>query len=373
MPRGSASRPIGARGFPATAQPPQTALGRAIWDASCAEGVSVNERTVLERRRDPFRLDVAAQHRDGQWVAAQLARFKPHGTVHIRGLHYLLVAAGGIVKPDGAVYRNTDEDWNWLMERASKAARWLGYVPFARIVDQRNNEPEVWEAAPDIHPYASISVGAHIEVPELASVLPDVWGSGFAGEQPYRIIFIGEKSSLGPVLRPLAGQVRGELILANGEMSDTLIYEMAQRAAADGRPAVILYFADFDPSGHEMPANVARKLQALTIENFPKLVIEVHAVALTLDQVRQYNLPSTLLKETEKRGDRWRRAMGHEPTEIDALAALQPEVLRAIAEDAVEPFFDFCLAERVREAHVQWHRQAEAALHAHPSRLQRCL
>jgi hypothetical protein len=30
-------------------------------------------------------------------------------------------------------------------EFAAKAARWLGYVPFSRIIDERNDEPEVWE------------------------------------------------------------------------------------------------------------------------------------------------------------------------------------------------------------------------------------
>ena len=160
--------------------------------------------------------------------------------------------------------------------------------------------------------------------------------------------------------------MQGELILPNGEMSDTLIYDMAVRANEDGRAAVVLYFSDFDPSGHAMPANVARKLLALTVEEFPDLGIEVHAVALTLEQVGQYALPSTPLKDTERRADRWREVMGHEQTEIDALAALRPEVLRSIARDAVAPFFDFGLSARARLAQMEWHEKAEAMLHEHP-------
>jgi hypothetical protein len=196
--------------------------------------------------------------------------------------------------------------------------------------------------------------------------LPQVWCTGLAGQQPYRIIFVGEKSSLGPVLRPFAGRVQGELILPNGEMSDTLIHDLAARAITDGRPAVVLYFSDFDPAGHSMPANVARKLQALTVEKFPGLAIEVHAVALTLDQVRQYGLPSTPLKDTEQRADRWREVMGHEQTEIDALAALRPEILGGIVRAAVTPFYDFGLAERASRAQSDWRQQAEATLHEHP-------
>jgi hypothetical protein len=42
--------------------------------------------------------------------------------------------------------------------------------------------------------------------------------------------------------------------------------------------------------------------------------------------------------------------MQHEQTEIDALAALRPEVLRDIALEAIEPFYDPTLAERTQEA-----------------------
>jgi hypothetical protein len=352
-------------GLPAWKPPPKgTALGRAIAEPELPLG----QLTVLKPNLDPFRLDTPANHRNGQWFAEQIKRLVPHGSVHLRGLHYRIVAAGDVCKPSGGTYTNTDEDWNWLIEFAAKPARWLGYVPFDRIVDERNDEPEVWEPEEDVSTTALtwLHVGHGIVLPDAEFVLPRAGCSRLAGEQPYRIIFVGEKSSLGPVLRPIAGRVRGELILPTGEMTDTLIYWLAQRAHQDTRPAVVLYFSDFDPAGWAMPANVSRKLQALAVEQFPDLKIEVHAVALTLDQVREYDLPSTPLKETERRGDRWREVMGREQTEIDALAALRPGVLRDIAEAAVEPFFDYSLGDRAGEAHYQWHTEAIARLEGHP-------
>ena len=185
--------------------------------------------------------------------------------------------------------------------------------------------------------------------------------------QPYRIILIGEKSSLGEVLEPIARQVKGELLLPTGEMSDTMIAEMAARAAADPRPAVVLYFSDFDPSGWQMPISSSRKLQALRTLRHPELGIAVHRVALTLDQVRGLNLPSTPLKETEKRASKWRERMGHEQTEIDALAALRPEELTRIALDALKPFFDFTLDERCGRAATNSSIAAHRKLAAHPA------
>ena len=42
--------------------------------------------------------------------------------------------------------------------------------------------------------------------------------------------------------------------------------------------------------------------------------------------------------------------MGVEQTEIDALASLQPDLLREIARDAIAPFYDATLDQRVIEA-----------------------
>ena len=42
-----------------------------------------------------------------------------------------------------AVRRTTDDDWEWLQADAAKAARFLGYLPFDQITDQRNAEPVI--------------------------------------------------------------------------------------------------------------------------------------------------------------------------------------------------------------------------------------
>jgi hypothetical protein len=65
-------------------------------------------------------------------------------------------------------------------------------------------------------------------------------------------------------------------------------------------------------------------------------------------------LPSTPLKDTERRGDAWRAAWGIEQTEIDALASLRPDLLRSIARAALAPFYDWTLDARVKEAKSAW-------------------
>ena len=175
-------------------------------------------------------------------------------------------------------------------------------------------------------------------------------------------MLIGEKSSLNEVLAPAAASYKADLYLPTGEPSDTMLHQMARVGADDGRPMRVLYFSDADPSGWQMPISVARKLQAFKVLLFPDLEFAVYRVALTPDQVREYGLPSTPLKDTEKRADSWRTATGVDQTEIDALAALRPDLLRQIARDALDAFFDRTLDGRVFTAQSQWLDAAQVVL-----------
>ena len=80
--------------------------------------------------------------------------------------------------------------------------------------------------------------------------------------QPFRLCMIGEKVSLGPVLRPLARWAHAELLLLTGEISETHAYGIISRAGEDDRPLRVLYFADFDPCGWQMTVSLSRKFQA---------------------------------------------------------------------------------------------------------------
>ena len=166
-----------------------------------------------------------------------------------------------------------------MSEHAADAARWLGYVPFKRILDARNDEAALY--IPEYSALGSwLSEGAAIELPSVEDLMPRFYAD-FCARQPYRIILITEKSSLSPILQPIAEMVGGEPLSMTGETSHTRIAELAARIADDGRPAVVLYFSDHDPSGWQMPISVSRKLQALRDLLCPGLNIHVRRAALT--------------------------------------------------------------------------------------------
>jgi hypothetical protein len=339
--------------------PLRQALDDAIAQANGSK-LSMKDLTVLSPQIDPFRLDTPANHKLAKWLADTAATLGlGDRKIHNRGMRYMIL---GQPKPDGSEYVSDADSWE-LMEDASKYARWLGYIPFDQITDQRNAPPVV-RIFEEPDPYPFITAGIDIEIPDADDIIPKLGIDDFTGVQPYKIVMVGEKSSLDGVLGTIAEECGADLYLPTGDISDTMVFQMAKIGAADGRAMRVLYFADCDPSGWNMGIVIARQLQAFKVLHFPDLDFEVHRAALTVDQVREFGLPSTPLKETESRGDKWRAAMGVEQTEIDALATLRPELLRQVARDAIAPFYDSDLERRVQAARQEWMDRALEMINA---------
>jgi hypothetical protein len=79
---------------------------------------------------------------------------------------------------------------------------------------------------------------------------------------------------------------------------------------------------------------------------------------LTPEQVRALDLPSSPLKPSERRADRWREAMGIEQTELDAALALRHDDFIAAIEQVIRLYVDETLARRVDEAAAGWRSAA---------------
>jgi hypothetical protein len=324
--------------------------------AQAKEGCSMKDLTVLAVQNDPFRNDTPAGHRDGEWLAVHLGRLGI-GRLHFRGIHYKLIDT---IKPNGEPYMNNAKDWIWLQANPGKSARWLGYIDFDRILDERNTAPTMIVRNTE-EPRSFITVGIDIELPDPEDFTPQVQLAEFVGRQDFRLALFGEKSSLAQVLVPISQRYGTDLFLPTGELSDTMIHQMARAAAEDGRHTVCLYISDCDPSGHQMSISLSRKLQAFQHGLYPELDIEVRPIALTPDQVREHGLPSSVLKDSEKRAGAWVAAMGVEQTEVDAVPA---DLLGMIVEDAIAPYYDSTLADRVRRAESEWLEEAQARLEA---------
>ena len=138
---------------------------------------------------------------------------------------------------------------------------------------------------------------------------------------------------------------------------------MAKTGAEDGRPMIVFVLADFDPSGNQMAVSIGRKLQAFRDLLYPGPRVRGDPDRLTEEQVRKLDLPSTPLKETEKRADRWREAHGGlEQTEIDALATLRPDGAPRDHPRRLRSVLRPHLDQRARDIREDWESEAQAAL-----------
>lgn len=119
------------------------------------------------------------------------------------------------------------------------------------------------------------------------------------------------------------------IVAPRGYSSQTYVAEVAADVRRQGRPAVLLYAGDFDPSGEDIERDFLERTDC-----FDKAV----RVALLWDQVTAYDLPPQMGKATDSRAAAFVQRYGQlVQVELDALA---PDVLRGLLEDSLEPFWD---------------------------------
>lgn len=219
--------------------------------------------------------------------------------------------------------------------------------------------PKVWVGVVgDDHTYRPVAeIGRE-------SYTGDVCNIEVEGDNSYVTDFIChncEKSTMNDILEPIAQEYGATLQIGVGELSITRSLRLAQRIAEKGKPARIFYISDFDPAGKSMPVAVARKLEYFAHDLGLDLDAQLYPLVLTEDQCRDYRLPRTPIKDTEKRGAAFESRFGAGATELDALQALYPGELERIVRGALDDFYDHELARRVRRARNELYEAMEAA------------
>lgn len=121
------------------------------------------------------------------------------------------------------------------------------------------------------------------------------------------------------------------------------IHNAAQRWG-DGQGITVLYFGDFDPSGEDIPRSLVERLAFFNC--YPDVVV----CALTLDDVRRYNLPPDFTKATDTRRDAFVEKYGDIAVELDALSV---DVLRARIRSEIEARMDLDALNGVRQVEAQ--------------------
>lgn len=322
-------------------------------------GCKASDILAMSTRRDPFYCGQPSQVRDAQWFTHLYQSLAIGENAHLRRIHYKLVSQlEPPPKPNGEPYQNTDKDWKWFCESAV-AARTLGLVDVRAFVDRRNPDPLILRQEHEQIPRAPeldapdfwfMGIHADLDTPSLAMPRPRVRGYSYSdSDQPYLIEVWVEKTTMNDVLIPICRRYRANLVTAAGFQSITAAVNLIERARRFNKPARIFYISDFDPAGDKMPIAVARQVEYWIRRFNLSLDIALTPIALTAEQVAQYRLPRIPIKETDNRRAKFEAKYGEGAVELDALEAIYPGELGRLLNEAIAPYWDTELENRLRD------------------------
>lgn len=173
--------------------------------------------------------------------------------------------------------------------------------------------------------------------------------------QPVKVEVWVEKDALSGVLTDPGYENRLWYFATKGYPSISSLKEAAdrfKRQEENGESTVILYFSDHDPEGLHMPEQVGEALEDFGVTN-----VEIRRLGLTMEQIRQYQPPSSAAKRGSSRVDWYHEATGtDEAWELDAL---EPAVIQNLIRDEVARIRDDDLWEAALESEREGKRLME--------------
>jgi len=168
---------------------------------------------------------------------------------------------------------------------------------------------------------------SHLVKAAISSYRRDRWEN-----QEYYVEAWVEKDALSGVLEPVTRKYHVHLLVNRGYSSTSALHESVLRIKEQqDKECVILYLGDHDPSGKNMITDIRNRLEQFQCD------ATVRDVALTMEQIKQYNLPPNPAKKSDPRSDKYIKRHGNLSWELDALT---PEVLNQLVSLNIEEFLD---------------------------------
>ena len=327
-------------------------------------GLTIDDLLALAPKNDPFYCGTPTELAKARWFAEAWHKLGFTNGVHLRRIHYRLVTDPEAVKHDGKPYENTSNSWSYLCE-AGKYARYLGLIdPFA-FEDRRNPDPHIRGGAYPDHAYPRITFDNSWDdwhLPKIKTNLgsglnwyipsPQVEGYEYNGiiDQPYHLEVWVEKTTLEGDIKPVCDRLGITYLAGPGFQSITRVVGMVNRVKTYGKPSVIFYISDFDPAGDIMPVAVARQIEYWSHKLEAGVNIKLQPIALTRDQVINYQLPRIPIKSSDVRKQDFEDRRGEGAVELDALEALYPGEIAKILESEALPYRDLELSHNLYNA-----------------------
>jgi len=162
-------------------------------------------------------------------------------------------------------------------------------------------------------------------------------------------VFLGvEKAGMVAQLDDWFAALGLPILALSGYASQTLVDTVRSDVDEQGRPAVLLYAGDFDPSGEDIDRDFVARTDCWA---------KVVRIALDSGQVDEYGLPPAPGKAADSRSGAFVRRHGRlVQVELDAVP---PETLRALYERAIADWWDVSAHQRIVAAEADERRILE--------------
>lgn len=234
-------------------------------------------------------------------------------TITTRGLFYQLVSRN-IIPNNLSSYRKLSRD--------STKARYAGLIEWGIIVDN----------SAYLHIYNFFEDVSDLIDRAKKSYRLDRW----EGQNYYIEVWV-EKDALRNVVEPVTNKFQINLFIPGGRVSTTLLHNASRRLSMQqqkGKKCILLYLGDHDPCGLDMVLrDIPKRLSNLEND------IEVIPIALTMEQIQKYNLPTDQLKKEKDENGNWYSGLAG-TDKCWELDALRPTIIQEIIEKSILEFLD---------------------------------
>jgi hypothetical protein len=303
----------------------------------------VNARKFKEQRRSENALCEINSANDGRRCRLSSAKQplidailriveeqRPYWPLSVRQIHYRLLGADApfihASKP-GSRYENNVKSYRAAVD-VSARARVQGLIPWRAIEDE--TRPVELNGA-----FSNLGDFLQLQVDEF---LCGYWRN-LLQSQPHHIELVTEKLTLRTILSQVAQDHTMPMTIMRGMCTLPVKKNIRDRYLRSRKEKlVILVVSDLDPTGDAIAADLLKSFR----RDFGIEDVEVYKVALTIEQVREFDLaPSMEAKPKSPTYRAFVRKYGI--TDAYELEALAPSDLVAILKDAIEQVIDLDL------------------------------
>ena len=278
-----------------------------------------------------FRADTLAVISQADAICAEYAA--QGFTLTLRQLYYQFVARGLIP--------NRDTEYKRLGSIINDA-RLAGLLDWDYLEDRTRNLRSLAHWADPREIIDSAEASFRLDKWDRQLYRPEVWI---------------EKDALVGVIEGVCQRNDVPFFSCRGYTSQSEMWGASQRLLSyieRGQAPIIFHLGDHDPSGIDMTRDITDRLD-LFIDGS----LELHRLALNMDQVTRYGPPPNPAKQTDSRFAGYINVFGAESWELDAL---EPQVIADLIDNAIDGLIDHDVWAEVEREQVE-HKAVLRAMH----------